>query len=186
MILSRNNNNDQKSTKNKNKVLGSSICTFPAIPGQWRRVMSSWERLEGSVVALWPWLLKSTACNNFYCAEIICSICLHNSSSGQQLVMARMNVVSFYYFYRVQFWFSGWLFNDVIAALHAKIAAKAPRPRIPLGLCGLDNTLMYALSPHQSVSWVRTHTVRFKSIVRRIRILTEGSLSDEITTYSQS
>ena len=88
------------------KILGFS-GSGPSGPRQYRTVMPSRARLEVSVVALWPWLLKSTACNNFYCAEIIYSICLHNSSSGQQLVIARMNVVSCYYFHNVQFWFLG-------------------------------------------------------------------------------
>ena len=119
--------------------------TYLLTQSLYNRVSQTSACLEVSVVAFWPWLLKSTACNDFYCAEIIYSICLHNSSSGQQLVMTRMNEVSFQCFYKVQIWFSGRLFNYVIASLHAKNAAKAPRPRILLGSCGLDNTLLYAL-----------------------------------------
>ena len=57
-----------------------------------------------------------------------------------------MSVVLVKCFCKVKFWFSGRLFDDVINSLHAEIVAKAPRPRIPLDSCGLDNTLiLYAL-----------------------------------------
>ena len=107
-----------------------------------------WARLEISVVALWPWLVKSTAGNNLRFAE---SICLHNLKAPANSWWWP-NACSFRKcFCKVKFWYSGWLFDDVISSLHAEIAAKAPRPRIPLDSCGLDNTLLYALDKSANI-----------------------------------